>query len=216
MTRICVPRAAARALVILTIVGCSAADISSLVDAVQPRSVKIEAPRTDVQVKDTLRLTATARDSSGAIMAANALLVPTWSQTGGSGIVLIGSDGLATGNAPGPVEVTATIRGVRGTIALNVVNLAIDSVAFTTLGYGCAVGGRTSASVQTFLKGQPVTVRGRTFNWSVSTDGIVQLGAADPNIPWERSFVCAAPGSTTIVVNVEGARASFPVVVSKQ
>lgn len=193
---------------------CSADEISSLVNGIQPRTVVVSAAAQSVQVDDTLRLTATPRDSAGKALPSSPLSKAVWAQTGGTGIVLIDADGLVHGNSPGPVEITATILDVRGSISLAVTNIPSDSVAFSSNGLGGPVGYRSTMLVQTFAKGKPVTTRGRQFVWSVSDPSIVRI-LPDTTIAWARSIELTAPGKADVIVAVEGKTARTSVNVLK-
>jgi plastocyanin len=79
------------------------------------RLVTVTAPATSIRVGDSVRLTATAEDQSGAVVNGTA----EWT-TSDARIASVTSAGLVTGIAAGEVTITARVSGVSGSLRLTV------------------------------------------------------------------------------------------------
>jgi glucose/arabinose dehydrogenase len=79
-------------------------------------SVTVSAPGTNLQVGQTIQLTATARDAGGAVVEGQTF---SWA-TSSAAVASVTEDGLVTGLASGEVEIRATTGEVSGSIDLSV------------------------------------------------------------------------------------------------
>src|SRR5215210_1851425 len=78
--------------------------------------VTVTGPATEVQVGQTLQLTASAQDAAGAPLEGRTFAWTTSDET----LATVSSAGLVSGVAPGSVEISATSEGVAGTMAVTV------------------------------------------------------------------------------------------------
>jgi glucose/arabinose dehydrogenase len=80
------------------------------------KSVTVTAPTTTVQVGQSVQLTATARDASGAVVEGRTF---EWT-TVNAAVASVSSTGMVTGLAEGQAEIRASTEGVTGSVTLTV------------------------------------------------------------------------------------------------
>ena len=86
------------------------------VDTATVASVTVSPPSPSLQIGQTVQLTATPRDASGAPLGGR---VVTWSSSD-SGVARVSATGLVTGRATGSTTITATSEGKSGTATITV------------------------------------------------------------------------------------------------
>src|SRR6266516_2979578 len=98
----------------------SLADTSAVTVTASPvASVTVAPSSAGIQVGDTLRLTATPRDSAGNVLSGRTI---TWSSDS-SAVATVNASGLVTGVASGSATIRATSEGKSGTAAITVTAL---------------------------------------------------------------------------------------------
>jgi hypothetical protein len=85
--------------------------------ATAPGMVIVNAPHTTIAVGATVQLTATVTNATGAVISGGEI---DWTSSAPT-VASVSTTGLVTGLSAGPVTITATTRGVSGTIDLQVV-----------------------------------------------------------------------------------------------
>jgi hypothetical protein len=122
------------------------------------------------EVQQTLQLTATVRDSSGATLTGQTV---RWASSD-STIATVSTTGVVTGRSPGSVIITATCDGTQATIPLTVTPLVAQvSVSLATPGT-VAVGGSMQVYA-TAVTANGDTITGLPVTWSSSNTALATV-----------------------------------------
>src|SRR6266550_3922496 len=134
-------------------------------------SVDVTPPSGTIQVSATIQLTASPKDANGNPLTGR---IVTWT-TSDASLATVDANGLVTGKAAGgPVTLTATSEGKRGTAAITVVPAPVASVDVTpataTIGVNATV--QLTATPKD-ANGNPLT--GRSVTWATSDASIATV-----------------------------------------
>lgn len=164
-------------------------------------SVIVSPPTANVTAGQTVSLSATVRDTSGAVVTDR---VVTWSSSN-TAVATVSAAGVATGVTPGVVTITATSEARSGSAAVTVLPVPVATVTLdptsVTLepGQTATLSATTRSADGTVLTGRTVTFSSDNVNVaSVSSDGIV---------------TGVAPGAATITATSEGKTATTTITV---
>ena len=173
-----------------------------------PVSSVLTSPATvSLGIGATAQLAATPLDSSGTPLSGRTV---TWSSAN-SAVATVSSTGLVKGVAFGSTSVIATVNGVQGSAAANIVPVgtAVPSVnpAFESLLTG------QSAQVTAVLKDSTGNViSGATFTWATSNSSVAKVTPSSSSSSATISAVGA--GSASITATANGSKAAVSVVVN--
>src|SRR6266496_3833718 len=158
------------------------ADTSAVtVTAIPVASVTVAPSSAGIQVGDTLRLTATPRDSAGNVLSGRTI---TWSSDS-SAVATVNASGLVTGVASGSATIRATSEGKSGTAAITVTSLPppppppppVATVTVSPSSAAIHVGDtlRLSATLRDSA-GNPLS--GRTITWSSDSAAVASVSGS--------------------------------------
>src|SRR5437773_3305366 len=172
------------------------------VTAVPVASVSVSPASASTMVGQTVQLTATPVDSTGAALSGR---VVTWASSN-SGIATVSASGLVTGLAAGSATITATSEGKSGTATVTVTPVPVASVSVSP-------GSATVGAGQTVLLtatpkdagGNPLT--GRIVTWASSNAGLATVSGSG-------LVAGVAVGSVTITATSEGQSGTATVTVA--
>ncbi len=161
-------------------------------------SIGIAPSPAGVPAGQTVQLTATARDASGAAIAGKLF---TWSSLNG-GIATVSSAGLVSGVAVGSTTVTASAEGVSGNVSVNVTTPSSVVV--------------TQVTPATLIENQAATISGAGFNANpsantVTIDGVVaavtqaSVTSLTVTVP---NFDCRPKRTANVIVTNGGANSN--------
>ncbi|UCC23889.1 MAG: Ig-like domain-containing protein, partial [Gemmatimonadales bacterium] len=149
-------------------------------------------------------LAAAALDSAGGVLADR---VPVWASLNPDVATVDPGTGEVTGIAVGSASITATIEGAADTAAVNVSELAVDSVAVVPDSTEIRVGGTTTFSASVFdSTGAPLT--GRAVTWSTGDPAVASI---DPSTGVVSGI---GTGVTSVTATSEGVSGTGLVAVS--
>src|SRR3989442_13433535 len=133
-------------------------------------SVAVTPATASVTVGQTVQLSATPQDSTGAPLSGRTV---TWASSN-AGVATVNGSGLVTGAAAGSATITATSEGKSGTSAITVPVMPVASVAVSPATASVPVGQtvQLTASLRD-ANGNPLT--GRVVTWATS-NGAVATG----------------------------------------
>jgi uncharacterized protein YjdB len=172
------------------------------VSIVPVASVVVAPSAANILVGGTVQLTATARDSTGAVLAGRAI---TWSSSNQS-VATASSNGLATGVAAGTATITATSEGKNASAAVSVANVPVASVVISPATALVLVG----ASVQLVASPKDAAgnmLSGRAITWASSAPATATVSSAGV-------VTGVAAGAVTITATSEGMTGSAAVTVN--
>jgi uncharacterized protein YjdB len=184
--------------------GLSTDDLS--VDESRVATVSVSLASNSIEVGDTVRATATLRDS------ANRLLRRTvvWTSSN-TAVATVDTTGLVTGRAPGTAIITAT-RGTKSGSATLTVGATGTSVApvasvTVTLAKTSVTPGETTQAAATTYDSAGNVLAGRAVAWSSSDNGVASVSAAGV-------VTAVAAGTSQIIATSEGKSGSAAITVS--
>jgi uncharacterized protein YjdB len=170
-------------------------------------TLEVTPSAASMEVADVLSLTATARDSDGNPIEG---LAVTWASSN-VGVVTVDGTGLATAQAAGSADITATSDGVVGSARIDVTESSPPPLGSITI----------TPSTDTLMVGETLTLTAtaRDGNGALITDPEIQWASLDPEIATvdtmgtvigrslgtaliTASAVCCAADSGTFVVNL--------------
>ncbi|HKP76433.1 MAG TPA: Ig-like domain-containing protein, partial [Longimicrobiaceae bacterium] len=171
-------------------------------DPVVVDQVVVSAPATSLRVGRTLALTATARAQGNAV----AGKTPAWSSDRAD-VASVASDGTVTGVAPGSATITATVDGIRGSVALTVTPEPVATVTVSAATQSLPAGGtlQLTAVARDSAGG---ALSGRLVAWTTNHAEIASVSLAGV-------VTGVAPGTATITATVEGVQGSLAVTVTQ-
>ena len=173
-----------------------------VVSAVPVAAVVVSPPAASVLVGQTVQLSATPQDSTGAPLAGRAV---SWATSNGGAATVNGS-GLVMGVTAGSATITATSEGKSGTTAITVTVMAVASVAVSPPTANVPVG-RTvqlTASLRD-ANGNPLT--GRVVTWGSGNAGVATVNGSG-------LVSGVAVGAATITATSEGQSGTAAITVT--
>lgn len=167
-----------------------------------------------LDVGRSVRIDATALDGTGDAIPAGVVercQTHGWAACGvlwssdAPGVATVSDDGLVTAVAPGTALIYATIGGQRGAAEVSVSEPSAAAVSLSPPSLRLTVGDRERLEAQAQdASGAPL--RGNRVIWSSEDEGVARVG---PNGAVE----AVGPGTTTVVAQVDGLRATAEVTV---
>ena len=154
-------------------------------------TVDVSVPGSDLQVGQTLTLTATARDAKGTALTGR----PTSWSTSNALIATVSATGVVTGVAIGSAAITATIGGKAGSQVVNVVPPPVASVT-VTLASSTLQAGQTTQATAVLRDASNNVLNGRNIAWSSSNPAVASVSGTG-------SVTALTAGATTIVATSE-------------
>src|SRR5437667_1434 len=175
--------------------------------ALQPAvvSVTISPTTTNINVGDSVQLTATLKDSAGNVLSDRSVV---WVSSAW-GVAAVAATRLVTGAAAGPATLTATSEGQTGSAAVTVNDVPVASVASVSVS-PAATGFLVGQSVQltaTLKDAAGNVLSGRSVIWISSAWGVATVSATG-------LVTGAAAGAATITATSEGQTGSAAVTVN--
>lgn len=150
-------------------------------DALPPPSppvdaVTVTAPATTLAPGESLQLTATARDASGAALPDRPI---TWT-TGDRAVALVSATGLVTALTPGPVAIAAHADGVIGAVTLTIAELTspVADVVVQPGGEVHLTPGGTTQVTATLYAADGRVLTDRPIVWSTSDAAVATVSSA--------------------------------------
>lgn len=155
-----------------------------------------------VELGETITVTAEVRDQTGALMAGK---TPAWTSSSPAIASIDASSGVLRGVEVGSVTLTATVEGKSGLSIANVLPLAVTSVSIAPS--SSLLPGQTSPLVLTLKDRNGGVLTGRFVSWTSSATRVATVNAS--------GVVSAlSAGTTTITATSEQVSATISVVVS--
>jgi uncharacterized protein YjdB len=166
-------------------------------------AVAVNPSSASVVAGNTVQLAATLTDADGNVLSGR---FTVWTSANSS-IASVDANGLVTGVAAGgPVAITATSEGKKGTASLTVTPAPVASVSVTPQSTTIAVGG--SQALTAVLKdARSNTLTGRTIVWSSDAPAIVAVNGTGV-------VTGVVAGAATITATSEGQTGSAVVTVA--
>src|SRR5712692_1041801 len=136
-------------------------------------SVAVSPASAIVTVGQTVLLTATPQDSSGAPLSGRSV---TWA-SGNAVVATVSATGLVTGVAGGVATITATSESRSGTASVTVATVPVASVSVSP-GSASVMVGHTVQLTATLRDASGNVLTGRTVTWASSTPAIATVSAS--------------------------------------
>jgi uncharacterized protein YjdB len=187
-----------------TIIATSEGKTGSATISVVPMpvgSVTVSPATADVTVGQTVTLSSTVRDTSGAIVVDRPV---TW-RSSDIAIATVSSAGVVTGVAPGTVTITATSETQSGSAAVTVQPVPVATVTLDPTSVTLEPG-QTATLVATTKSGDGTVLTGRTVTFSSDDVGVARVTS-------DGVVTGVAPGVATITATSEGKTATATVTV---
>jgi trimeric autotransporter adhesin len=160
------------------------------VSAIPVASVTVSSPVPPLLPGQTHQLTATVRDAGNNILNRQV----TWS-TESASVAVVNSAGLVTAVSAGVTTITASVEGVNGTVNVQVIQAAVNSVSLTAPRTGIRVG--EEVQVTAVLRDAANNVlTGRPIAWSSSNGNVATVSGTG-------LVTAAGPGSAIITATSE-------------
>ncbi len=164
-------------------------------------SVRVTPTSPNIVVGGSVRLQASALDSRGNTLEQQ---TATW-RTSNSGVVTIGSDGLAAGVQIGTAQITATVDGHAATTTITVTAVPVASVRVSPTNRTIQQG-ETTRLTAVALDANGAELSGRTVAWSASSN--VARVSSSGQVTGERT------GTVTVTATSESRSATATIVVT--
>jgi trimeric autotransporter adhesin len=165
-------------------------------------TVVVNPASATVNLGQTVQLTATPQDSTGAPLTGRSV---TWASNNGS-VATVNATGLVSTGAVGSATITATSEGKSGTAAITVVLVPVASVTVSPASASVQPGGTVQFSATPKdASGNPLT--GRAIAWSSSAPGIATVSGGG-------LVTGVAAGTATITATSEGKTGTAAVTVN--
>src|SRR5204862_1583514 len=174
-----------------------------IVPTVPVASVTVSPASVSVLQGQTVQLTATPRDANGNPVTGRVI---TW-QASNSAIASVNGSGLVTGVGPGgPVTLTATSEGQRGTASVTVTLAPVASVTVSPSAANIPITGTVQlTATPRDANGNPLT--GRAISWSSSNNNIATVNGSG-------LVTGVTAGSVTITATSEGQSGTASITVA--
>src|SRR2546425_305861 len=165
-------------------------------------SVTVSPATANLQSGQTVQLTATPKDASGAALTGR---VVTWASSNPAAATVTGS-GLVTGVAAGSATITATSEGKSGTAAVTVTSVPVASVTVTPASASMSVGGTLQLlAVPKDASGNVLS--GRVVTWATTSAAVASVSGSG-------LVTGVAAGSATITATSEGKSGTTAITVT--
>ena len=188
------------ALILLAGISCSetvTAPVENRVAAVQ-----MTAPRINIRVGETLRVTAVPVDESGAIVSGASV---AWISSDPK-VATVDLNGNVIAVAPGTATIVATSGAASGKTTIVVTNVPISTITITPFGGPIPAGEPTKLTVIAKDSAGNV-VTGRSFLFASSDEQVVRVAS-------DGTITGGIPGTATIIASSEGRSASVQVTIA--
>jgi len=175
------------------------------VTSVPAASLSISPTTASVVVGNTAQLTATVRDSTGAVLADRAV---NWSSSAAA-VATVSSTGLVAGVAAGSATISALVDGLSSTVAVTVTTpppAPVASVSVSLVDPTLNIGQTTQATA-TLVDAAGNVLTGRTIIWSSASPEVATVSASG-------LVTAVAAGSASIVATSEGNTSAATVTVA--
>lgn len=182
----------------------ASAVVSVTVTRVPVGTVSVAPATATLEQNASKQLSATVRDSSGAIVTDRAV---TWTSDN-LGVATVSGAGLVTGLVPGTATITATSEGKSGVAKITVSPpppAPVASVAVAPPATTVTVG-QTATLVASIKDAAGNALSGRTLTWSSNNVAVATVSASGV-------VTAAAPGTATITATSEGVSGAATVTV---
>jgi uncharacterized protein YjdB len=172
------------------------------VTTVPVASVTVAPSSANLQVSQTVQLTATPKDASGNPLSGR---VVTWA-TSSAAVATVSGSGLVTAVAAGTATITATSEGQSGTAAITVTSVPVASVVVTPASATVPAGSSVQlTATPEDASGNPLA--GRVVTWASSNTAVATVSGS--------GFVTGvAQGAATITATSEGKNGTAAITVS--
>jgi CubicO group peptidase (beta-lactamase class C family) len=187
------PSIAARLFMVLLLAACGGGGGDSTPTQPTPAPVTVAsvtvtgAPSTPLDIGQTVRLTATARTASGAIVSGRTI---TWA-SGNAAVATVSGDGTVTASGTGQASISATVDGVSGAATVQVV-VVPASLALASGGRWLIVG--DTLHVQAVVRDR----LGRTMDTSATFTLVGTAATLTASGPRAVIATGTAPGTATV------------------
>jgi uncharacterized protein YjdB len=163
-------------------------------------SVSVTSPATGAEVRQSVQLSATARNGAGTVLSGKSF---TW-RSSSDAIASVTDAGLVTGIAPGTVTLTATetASNQSGSVSLSITPPAVASVEVSPAAV-TVPSGATHQLTATLRDASGAVLAGRTVAWSSSSPAVATIDAATGLVR-----AVAESGTATITATAEGKTAT--------
>lgn len=193
---------------VATTVACGGGSDSGATNPPRPTTpppvatVTVTSTASTLVIGNSLAMTATLRDASGALLSGRTVL---WASSDGSRAT-VSATGVVTGVAPGSVTITATSEGIVGGVAITVILPPVTVVTVTSTASNVFVGA-TLPMTATLKDASGAVLNGRVIQWTSSDPSKATVSNAGV-------VTGVAPGSVTISATSEGIIGSLVITVS--
>ncbi len=164
-------------------------------------SVELSATTVDLAPNGTTQLSATARESSGAVLTGRSF---SWNSSSPA-IATVSGSGLVTGVADGSATVSVTVEGKTASATVNV-RTPVASVSVTPATAQLTLGGATSQLTAVARDANGAPLSGRTIVWTTSS-------AAVATVSQTGVVTAVTAGAATITATSEGRSGTAAVTV---
>jgi len=165
-------------------------------------SVAVSPTSGSVQAGQTLQLTATPKDASGAPLAGR---VVTWASSN-TAVATVNGSGLVTGVAAGSATTTATSEGQSGSAGITVTAVPVASVTVSPASASVPVG-QTAQLTATPKDASGTPLAGRVVTWASTNTAVATVNGSG-------LVTGVAAGSATITATSEGQSGSAAITVT--
>jgi uncharacterized protein YjdB len=163
-------------------------------------SVSVTTPATGVQARQSVQLSATARNAAGTALSGKSF---TW-RSSSDAVASVSATGLVTGIAPGTVTLTATetASNQSGSVSLSITPPAVASVEISPAAV-TVPSGATHQLTATLKDAEGGVLTARPVAWSSSSPAVATVDAATGLVR-----AVAESGTATITATAEGKTAT--------
>src|SRR5438093_3520891 len=173
--------------------GNNLADTATVAVTLPPvASVSVSPASVSVLPTQTVQLTATTLDSTGAVLTGRTV---TWSSSS-TGVATVSGNGLVTGVAAGSATITATSEGHGGTAVIAVTNAPVASVSVSPAS-GSVTAGQTAQLTAILKDANGNLLSGRIVTWGSSNTAVASVNGSG-------LVTGVVAGSATITATSEG------------
>ena len=189
------------ALLLLVVIGCSAADVT---DTPTVTSIDLTPPNASVEAGRTLALVARPTDASGTLISGRTI---RWSSNNTS-VATVSSAGVVTALSAGDARIAASVDGQSALATITVTDREVASVQVTPVALSVRVN-RTASLQARALDADGDPLSGRSIVWSSSNPGVATISA-------QGVISAVAPGAATITATSEGRSGQAAVTVTPE
>jgi uncharacterized protein YjdB len=155
-------------------------------------AVVVTAPQTTPAVGDAVQLAVRVTDAAGNVLTGRTVAFASDSPS----VATVSESGVVTARSPGRATISATVEGVRGTLAIRVVPVPVAAVEVTPSTVELIVG-RTVRLTATPRGASGAALPGRTVTWTSGAPLVVTVGQ-------DGVVTGITPGAGIVFAEVEG------------